>query len=60
VRFWHVPKSGVVLRIFVTYLFSLIFGVLMLAWVIVRTAKEVRQAEYVDRFTLDAKEARAV
>jgi hypothetical protein len=60
VRFWHVPKSGVVFRIFVTYLFSLILGVLMLAWVIVRTVREGRLAEYADSFTLEAKEARAV
>jgi hypothetical protein len=59
-RFWHVPKSGVVLRIFATYVSSLILGVLLLAWVIVRTAREEREAGYANRFALDANEARTI
>jgi len=59
VRFWHIPKSGVVLRIFVVDVFSLVFGVLMLIWVTLRTVKEQR-AERAREFNIDAKEACAV
>lgn len=40
VRFWHVPKSGIVLGIFAMYVFSLGLGVLMLIWVVLRTVHE--------------------
>ena len=42
VRFWHVPKQGVVFRIFATYAFCLILGVALLIWVVVRTVKDQR------------------
>ena len=58
-RFWHVPKNGVLLRIFAMYLFSLVLGILMLGWVVLRTVKEQR-AEPVGEFEIDLKEARAV
>jgi hypothetical protein len=57
VRFWHVPKNGVVLREFVMYVFSLVLGVVMLVWVIVRTVKEPR-AERASEFDMEAKAAR--
>jgi hypothetical protein len=41
-RFWHVPKQGVVFRLFATYVFSLVIGVSLLLWVVVRTAKDQR------------------
>ena len=40
VRFRRVPKNGVVLRIFMTYVCSLMLGVLLLGLVIVRAVKE--------------------
>ena len=40
VRFWRVPKNGVVLRLFSTYVCSLMLGVLLLGLVVVRTVKE--------------------
>jgi hypothetical protein len=58
VRFWHIPKNGVVLRIFVTYLFSLVLGIFLLAWVAFRALKE-EPAEYADEFRMQASEARA-
>jgi len=57
VRFWHVPKNGVVLRIFASYLFSLVLGILMLGWVALRTVRDQR-AESVREFDLDGKVAR--
>lgn len=58
VRFWHVPKNGVVLRIFITYLSSLVFGGFLLGWVILRAVKE--QCSESDReLTLPAKEVHA-
>ena len=59
VRLWHVSKNGVVLRIFAIYFSSLILGVLMVGWVILRSVKEQR-AEPVREFEIDLKEARAV
>lgn len=59
VRFWHIPKEGIVLRIFMTYMFSLVLGVWMLAWVIVRTVKE-RTGECASAIDMDAREARIV
>ncbi len=55
-RFWHAPKDGVVLRIFATYVFSLVLGVLLLTWVVLRTFKE---PERVGEFGLGAREVRA-
>jgi hypothetical protein len=40
IRFWHAPKSGVVLRIFMTYLCSLILGVLLLVLLALLSIKE--------------------
>jgi len=57
-RFWHVPKSGTVLRIFATYVFLLVLGILMLAWVVLRTMKDQR-TEYVSEFSVDANAAHA-
>ena len=42
VRFWHVPKQGVVVRIFATYVFCFLLGVPLLIWVVVRTVKDQR------------------
>lgn len=56
-RSWHVPKSGVVLRIFVTYVFSLVLGTLLLAWVVVRTVKDQR-ARHIGDFSLNSAEVR--
>jgi hypothetical protein len=58
VRFWRVPKNGVVLRIFITYVCSLILGVLLLGLVIVRTVKEAR-TERASELTLNATEVHA-
>jgi len=44
VRFWHVPKNGVVLAIFRMYVTSLVLGLVFLTWVVVRTLKENRIA----------------
>jgi len=46
-QFWHLPKSGVVLRIFSFYVLWLVVGILLLSWTIVSTAKE--QAIKIDR-----------
>ncbi len=59
VRFWRVPKNGVVLRIFATYVSSMVLGVVMLAGVVLRTLSEQR-AGRAREFDLDIKEARAV
>jgi hypothetical protein len=40
IRFWKVPKQGVAMKVFVVYLSCLIGGVLLLIWVMVRTAKD--------------------
>lgn len=58
-RFWHVPKTGVVLGIFVTYVFSLVLGVLMLVWVVVRTVRD-QIAASTRVFVADAMEVRTV
>jgi hypothetical protein len=42
VRFWHVPKQGTAFKIFTLYLTCLILGVLLLAWVVVRTIRDQR------------------
>ena len=42
VRFWHVPKEGVVKRIFATYVSSLVAGLLLLIWVVLRTMHDER------------------
>jgi hypothetical protein len=57
-RFWHISKNGVVLRIFAMYVSLLVLGVLMLTWVALRTVNEQR-AESAAAFSLDAEEARA-
>jgi len=44
---WHLPKGGVVLRIFSFYVLWLVVGILLLSWTIVSTAKE--QAIKIDR-----------
>jgi hypothetical protein len=44
VRFWHVPKNGVVLTIFRMYVTSLLIGLVLLTWVVVRTLREDRNA----------------
>jgi hypothetical protein len=46
VRFWHVPKSGVVALIFALYFSALLVGVLGLAWTLISTAKD-RSYEHV-------------
>lgn len=42
IRFWHVPKEGLVQRIFATYLSSLLAGVLLLIWAALRTMHDQR------------------
>jgi len=42
VRFWHLPKQGQVAAIFAIYPTCLILGVLLLGWVLFRTAKSNR------------------
>jgi hypothetical protein len=58
VHFWRVPKNGIVLRVFVAYVSSLVLGVLLLTWVVLRTVKEQRTGR-VGEFSLDTKEAHA-
>lgn len=38
-RFWHAPKNGIVLVIFLVYVSSLVVGLLLLTWVGLRTIK---------------------
>ena len=57
-RFWRVPKTGVVLRLFSTYLILLMLGVLLLIWVVLRTIKDQR-VRTPDDFALVANQARA-
>jgi hypothetical protein len=59
VRFWHVTKSGVVLRIFAIYLSSSVLGVLLLVWVVLRTVKDQR-ADCAGEISVDAREVRAI
>ncbi len=59
VRFWDVPKDGIVLGIFAIYVFSLGLGVLMLIWVVLRTVHE-QKAEYASEIDLEAKEDHVV
>jgi hypothetical protein len=42
VRFWHAPKSGIVGKIFATYLSSLFIGIASLAWVVMRSVTDQR------------------
>jgi len=56
-RFWHVPKTGV-LGVFATYVFSLIFGAVMLIWVVLNTVKEQR-AKRAGLFATDAPKTHA-
>ena len=39
-RFWGVPKQGIVIKIFRTYVFSLVLGVALLIWVLARTVMD--------------------
>ena len=48
VRFWDVPKSGVVLVIFLVYVGSLVVGLLSLTWVVLRTIKHPQVADVED------------
>ena len=48
VRFWDVPKSGVVLVVFLVYVGSLAVGLLSLTWVVLRTIKHPQVAEVED------------
>lgn len=57
-QFWHVLKNGVVLGIFVTYVFSLVVGVVLLSWVVFRTVDE-QSADRAGEFSLDVKKAHA-
>ena len=57
IRFWHVPKSGVVLRIFMTYVCSLALGVLFLVLVVLRSIKE-QHVDNAKGFTLNGTELR--
>jgi len=56
-RFWHIPKSGVAVGIFDTYVFSLLLGVVLLAWAILRTARD--QRAYSREFILETEPALA-
>jgi hypothetical protein len=58
-RFWRLPKEGRAQRIFVTYEVSLALGVLLLIWVVLRTANEQRAAHGVDEFSKEQKETHA-
>jgi hypothetical protein len=48
VRFWHVPKQGVVLTIFRIYVTSLFLGLVFLTWAVVRTLMEYRSPPVVE------------
>ena len=58
VRFWHIPKQGVLLGVFATYVFSFVLGVVLLIWVVVRTVKD-QHSEIADEFKLVVSEASA-
>jgi len=58
VRFWHLPKNGVVLGIFITYVSSLVLGVVLLSWVVLRTVNE-QAADRAGEFSSDVKKAQA-
>jgi len=45
VRFWNVPKTGLVLKLFRGYVTSLVLGLLFLTWAAVRTLREQRNAQ---------------
>jgi hypothetical protein len=57
-RFWHVPKNGTVLVIFLLYVGSLAVGLLLLAWVGLRTVKHQPVADAGD-LAFAAHEARS-
>jgi len=59
VRFWHVPKDGVVLRVFAVYAFSLVLGIVMLGWVVLVTVREPR-GEYANHYEMEPKVAPAL
>jgi hypothetical protein len=59
VRFWKVPKTRTVLRIFIIYLGFLVIGILLLAWAILRTMKE-EQAGGISETELSAPEVHAI
>lgn len=42
IRFWRVPKQGVVQRIFAMYVLSLVAGILLLIWEVFRTVRDER------------------
>ena len=44
-RFWHVPKNGTVMAIFLLYVGSLVVGLLLLAWVGLRTVRYRKAAD---------------
>ena len=58
VRFWHIPKQGVLLGVFATYVFSFVLGVVLLIWVVVRTVKD-QHSEIAHEFKLVVSEASA-
>ena len=57
-RFWHVPKSGIVLVVFLVYVGSLVVGVLLLTWVVLRTIKHQQVAD-AGELAVTVNEARA-
>jgi hypothetical protein len=57
-RFWHVAKSGVVLRVFVIYVCSLILGVFLLACVVLLSLRE-QGANIAAEFALNGSKIRA-
>ena len=58
VRLWHLPKNGVVPGIFITYVGSLVVGVVLLSWVVLRTVNE-QVADRDGEFRLDVMKAHA-
>lgn len=44
VRFWNAPKPGVLLVVFRMYVISLLLGLLLLTWAVVRTLMEYRRS----------------
>jgi len=45
IRSWHLPKSGVALRIFRIYVLLLVLGILLLCWTVVSSVKEQETRE---------------
>ena len=58
VRLWNVPKNGAVLVIFLLYVGSLVLGLLLLTWVVVRTIKHQPGAD-AGQLAVTVNEARA-